>query len=124
MSDTTQHPESTSRAGEAGALWGGRFASGPSPELQKISKSTDFDWVLAPYDIRGSQAHAVALNAANYLSDDELQRMHASLDELADRVASGAFVPAEDDEDVHSALERGLTEIAGKELGGEAACRA
>ncbi|MGO1435095.1 MAG: argininosuccinate lyase [Canibacter sp.] len=119
MSDTTQHPESTSRAGEAGALWGGRFASGPSPELQKISKSTDFDWVLAPYDIRGSQAHAVALNAAKYLSDDELQRMHASLDELADRVASGAFVPAEDDEDVHSALERGLTEIAGKELGGK-----
>src|SRR5699024_3026676 len=104
---------------EAGALWGGRFASGPSPELQILSKSTDFDWVLAPYDIRGSKAHAVALNAAGYLTDDELSRMHDSLDQLAADVRSGAFQPAQGDEDVHSALERGLTEIAGKELGGK-----
>ncbi len=55
------------RAAEAGALWGGRFASGPSPELQALSKSTQFDWQLYPYDIAGSRAHAKALAAAGYL---------------------------------------------------------
>lgn len=111
--------ENTNRAAEAGALWGGRFASGPSPELQLLSKSTQFDWALAQYDIRGSKAHATALAAAGYLSDEELAGMRAALDELSARVADGRALPAEDDEDVHSALERLLIEIAGVQLGGK-----
>jgi len=107
------------RAGEAGALWGGRFASGPSPELQILSKSTQFDWILAPYDIAGSKAHAVALAQAGYLTEDELRDMHAALDELLARVNDGRFQPAVDDEDVHSALERGLIDITGVNLGGK-----
>ena len=55
-----------------GTLWGGRFASGPSPELARLSKSTQFDWQLAPYDLAGSRAHAKALAAAGYLTADEL----------------------------------------------------
>lgn len=110
---------SGNRAAESGALWGGRFASGPSPELQLLSKSTQFDWALAQYDIRGSKAHAAALAAGGYLSDDELRGMREALDELSARVADGRFLPAEDDEDVHSALERGLIEIAGPALGGK-----
>lgn len=109
----------TNRAKEAGALWGGRFASGPSAELAALSKSTHFDWALAEYDIAGSKAHAVALNAAGYLSADELKSMHSALDKLAAAVTAGEFAAAESDEDVHSALERGLVEIAGKELGGK-----
>ncbi|MGI8394391.1 argininosuccinate lyase [Leucobacter sp. W1038] len=111
--------ETENRAAEAGALWGGRFESGPSPELQLLSKSTQFDWVLAPYDIRGSKAHAAALASAGYLDDAELVAMREALDELAARVADGRFVPAHDDEDVHSALERGLIEITGVQLGGK-----
>ena len=107
------------RQAEACALWGGRFASGPSPELQLLSKSTQFDWALAQYDIRGSKAHAVALAAAGYLSAEELTNMHAALDELSARVADGRALPAEDDEDVHSALERLLIEITGVQLGGK-----
>lgn len=107
------------RAGEAGALWGGRFASGPSPELQKLSRSTHFDWVLAPYDIRGSQAHAKALAEAGYLTKAELKQMTAALKALAADVKTGVFVAEESDEDVHSALERGLIERAGVELGGK-----
>ncbi|WP_449278243.1 argininosuccinate lyase [Leucobacter sp. GX24907] len=107
------------RAAEAGALWGGRFASGPSPSLAALSKSTDFDWALAQYDIRGSKAHATALAAAGYLSEDELRDMRAALDELSERVADGRAVPAQDDEDVHSALERLLIEITGVQLGGK-----
>lgn len=113
------HNETGNRAAEAGALWGGRFASGPSPELQLLSKSTQFDWALAQYDIRGSKAHAVALAAAGYLSTEELEAMHAALDELSARVADGRALPAEDDEDVHSALERLLIEITGVQLGGK-----
>lgn len=111
--------EPSNRASEAGALWGGRFATGPSPALQVISKSTQFDWILAPYDIAGSKAHASALAAAGYLSDDELSDMHAALDELLARVNDGRFVATDEDEDVHSALERGLIEIAGVQLGGK-----
>jgi len=108
-----------SRAAEAGALWGGRFASGPSPELQRLSRSTQFDWVLAQYDIRGSLAHAAALAAAGYLNAEELADMRSALDELSARVADGRFAPGPEDEDVHSALERGLIEIAGAGLGGK-----
>ncbi len=110
---------STNRASEAGALWGGRFSDGPAPELARLSKSTHFDWQLAPYDLAGSKAHATALAASGYLSDDELAGMHGALDELGRRVAAGEYVAAESDEDVHSALERGLIEIAGGELGGK-----
>ncbi|MFI8593534.1 argininosuccinate lyase [Microbacterium sp. NPDC078428] len=101
-----------------GALWGARFASGPAPELAALSRSTHFDWVLAPYDIAGSKAHAEALAAAGYLEAEELTAMHAALDELAADVASGRFVADPGDEDVHGALERGLIERAGAELGG------
>jgi argininosuccinate lyase len=111
--------DSEARAGKAGALWGGRFAGGPSPELVALSRSTHFDWQLAGYDIAGSQAHARALAAAGYLSEDELERMHDALEQLRADVASGAFVAAETDEDVHGALERGLIERAGAELGGK-----
>ncbi|MFF1633706.1 argininosuccinate lyase [Leifsonia sp. NPDC058248] len=115
----TDNEQSGNRAAEAGALWGGRFAGGPSPELAALSKSTHFDWQLAVYDIAGSRAHARALAAAGYLTSDELDRMLAALDALDADVASGAFSAAESDEDVHSALERGLIERAGTELGGK-----
>ena len=64
------------------ALWGGRFSSGPSPALARLSKSTQFDWRLADDDIAGSRAHARALGKAGRWGDDELARMEASLDEL------------------------------------------
>jgi argininosuccinate lyase len=115
----TDNEQDGTRAGEAGALWGGRFAGGPSPELAALSKSTQFDWQLAAYDIAGSRAHARALAAAGYLTPEELDGMIAALDKLDRDVASGAFVAAESDEDVHSALERGLIERAGGDLGGK-----
>ncbi|WP_403019970.1 argininosuccinate lyase [Salinibacterium sp. GXW1014] len=108
-------------AGETntGSLWGGRFSDGPSPELARLSKSTQFDWQLAAYDILGSKAHAKALAAAGYLDQDELARMLAALDRLASEVESGQITAEESDEDVHGALERHLITIAGPELGGK-----
>ncbi len=101
------------------ALWGGRFTSGPSPELGRLSKSTQFDWRLADDDIAGSRAHARALGRAGLLTADELQRMEDALDTLQRHVDDGSFAPIEDDEDEATALERGLIDIAGDELGGK-----
>ncbi|WP_081737642.1 argininosuccinate lyase [Arthrobacter sp. H41] len=102
----------------AGALWGGRFAGGPADALAALSKSTHFDWRLAVYDIEGSRAHARVLNRAGLLDDEELAGMLDALDRLDADVRSGAYVPADSDEDVHGSLERGLIERAGPELGG------
>ena len=102
-----------------GALWGGRFAGGPADALAALSKSTQFDWRLAPYDLAGSRAHARVLHARELLTDAELEGMLAALDRLEADVRSGAFRPAESDEDVHGALEKGLIERAGPALGGK-----
>ncbi len=101
-----------------GALWGGRFADGPSDALAALSKSTHFDWRLAPYDLAGSRAHARVLHRAGLLTTPELDGLLAALDRLEARVASGDATPVASDEDVHGALERLLLEEAGTELGG------
>jgi argininosuccinate lyase len=86
--------------------------------MATLSRSTHFDWRLAPYDVSGSRAHANALHQAGLLTDDELAAMINGLDVLASEVTSGAFRPAETDEDVHGALERRLVELVGAEVGG------
>jgi len=99
-------------------LWGARFAGGPSDALATLSVSVHFDWRLAPYDLLASKAHARVLHRANLLTDDEATRMLRALDELAEAVSSGEFRPSVTDEDVHTALERGLLERLGP-LGGK-----
>ncbi|NBQ42989.1 MAG: argininosuccinate lyase, partial [Mycobacteriaceae bacterium] len=101
-----------------GTLWGGRFADGPAPELAALSRSTHFDWVLAPYDITASRAHAAVLHRAGLLTDEQRDGLLAGLDSLAADVADGSFTPVVSDEDVHGALERGLIDRVGAELGG------
>ena len=100
------------------SLWGGRFSGGPADALAALSKSTHFDWRMARLDLAGSRAHARVLNIAGLLDDGELAAMLAALATLDADVTSGAFGPAPDDEDVHTALERGLIERAGADLGG------
>jgi argininosuccinate lyase len=105
-------------ASEGLRLWGGRFASSPAQALAKLSVSVHFDWRLVPYDIAGSRAHARVLQRAGLLSDDELKALLGALDGLEADAASGAFRPTIEDEDVHTALERGLLERLGS-LGGK-----
>ncbi|AUG76028.1 argininosuccinate lyase [Kitasatospora sp. MMS16-BH015] len=100
-------------------LWGARFADGPSEALAKLSASVHFDWRLAPYDIAGSKAHARVLAKAGLLSEAELSGMLAGLDQLLADVEAGTFTGTIADEDVHTALERGLLERLGAELGGK-----
>ena len=104
---------------DSNSLWGSRFAGGPSASLAALSRSVHFDWRLAKYDIAGTRAHIKALMSAGYLTSLEHEKLDRSLVELASRVESGSFTAKPTDEDVHSALERGLIEIAGPELGGK-----
>ncbi|EHB44723.1 Argininosuccinate lyase [Mycolicibacterium rhodesiae JS60] len=101
-----------------GSLWGGRFADGPADALAALSKSTHFDWVLAPYDVAASKAHAKVLHAAGLLTDGQRDGLLAGLDSLGADVADGSFTPLVTDEDVHGALERGLIDRVGADLGG------
>lgn len=101
-----------------GKLWGGRFASGPSPELEALSRSTHFDWRLTPYDLAGSRAHANALHGAGLLTDDDHAELLRGLGVLGERYAAGDLHPDPSDEDVHGALERLLLEEVGTDVGG------
>jgi len=99
-------------------LWGGRFAEGPSDAMAALSLSTHFDWRLAPYDVQQTRAHARVLHRAGLLTDAELMAVTTALDELAADIADGSFMPIPADEDVHTAVERGLIERLG-DLGGK-----
>ncbi|MFT0763132.1 argininosuccinate lyase [Actinomyces sp. F1_1611] len=100
------------------SLWGGRFSGGPAEALTRLSVSTHFDWRLAPDDLAGSRAHARALAQVGLLTSDQLRGLLSALDRLEQDVLAGTFVALPEDEDVHTALERGLIERAGAELGG------
>jgi argininosuccinate lyase len=101
-----------------GALWGGRFASGPSDALAALSRSTHFDWRLVPYDLAGSRAHARVLHKAGLLTDEQRDGLIAGVDRLQERYDAGQLLPEPGDEDVHGALERLLLEEVGDDLGG------
>lgn len=95
------------------ALWGGRFSQAPADAVFALSRSVHFDWRLAPYDLRSSLAHLAVLQSSGLLADSVSEEIRGALKELITEVASGKFVAIESDEDVHSALERGLTEKLG-----------
>lgn len=99
-------------------LWGGRFSGGPAEALARLSMSVHFDWRLAPYDLLASKSHARVLFNAGLLDEDELDRLVAALEDLDRDAREGKFRPAPEDEDVHTALERGLLERVGA-LGGK-----
>ena len=95
------------------ALWGGRFAQGPEESVFALSRSVHFDWRLAPYDLRSSKAHLAVLKKSGLIASKDAEVIAKALDELSTEVLSGKFVAIDSDEDVHSALERGLTEKLG-----------
>ena len=95
------------------ALWGGRFAQGPEESVFALSRSVHFDWRLAPYDLRSSKAHLAILKKSGLIATKDAEAIAKALNELSAEVTSGKFVAIESDEDVHSALERGLTEKLG-----------
>lgn len=99
------------------ALWGGRFSSGPADDVFALSQSIDFDWRLAPYDIRSSIAHLKVLESAKLIGPSDAKSIRDALHSMLNEIREGTLTPSDRDEDVHSALERILTQKLGP-LGG------
>ena len=98
-------------------LWGGRFDSAPADAMAALSRSVHFDWRLAPYEIEVNLIHLKNLVEQDVVSKENGKNIESALLGLAKDIGSGSFKYTDADEDVHSAIERGLTERCG-ELGG------
>lgn len=101
------------------AMWAGRFETGMSDALRRLSFSLHFDHKLLPFDVAGSQAHARSLCTLGILTPEERDAIVNGLEGILSEVAAGACLWNEDDEDVHMAVERVLSErigAAGKKL--------
>ena len=94
-------------------LWHGRFAGGPAEALMAYTVSLPFDRRMWRDDINGSAAHVRGLARVGLLTDTERDSILAALDQVADEMASDTFVYVESDEDIHTAVERRVTELAG-----------
>jgi argininosuccinate lyase len=94
-------------------LWSGRFGEGPSEELLAFTVSLPFDRRLAADDLVGSRAHVRGLGRAGVLTNDEVGILVAALEHVAEELSEGRFKFVDSDEDVHTAIERRVTEIAG-----------
>ena len=90
------------------ALWGGRFSQGPADSVAALSRSVDFDWRLAPYDVLVNLAHLDQLESNGIVGVDVAAQIRAGLQQLGKEIESGDFSYNDADEDVHSAIERGL----------------
>ncbi|HRC76911.1 MAG TPA: lyase family protein, partial [Kouleothrix sp.] len=98
-------------------MWGGRFSESIDERMARFQNSYPFDWRLWAEDIRGSAAWARQLHTAGILSDGELAALLAGLDAVRAEYAEGRFQARPDDEDIHSAVERRLGELAGAVAG-------
>jgi argininosuccinate lyase len=99
---------------EAGEpLWGGRFDTAPAAEAAALSRSLSVDVRLAPQDVESSIAHVRALEDAGVLSSGEAGALEKALREVGEEIVTGRFAFHPADEDVHSAIERAVTERLG-----------
>jgi len=100
--------------GAARPLWHGRFAQGPAEALLAFTASLDVDRRLAPDDLAGSRAHVRMLGRVGLLAESEVALVLDALDRVEAELVDGSFVFAPTDEDIHTAIERRVTEIAGE----------
>jgi argininosuccinate lyase len=99
---------------DKGHLWSGRFSASPAGAFERLNASVPFDVRLAPYDIRGSIAHARMLGEREIITADESRELVRGLEAVLAEVEAGAFSWTLEDEDVHTAVERRLGEIVGE----------
>jgi argininosuccinate lyase len=94
-------------------LWGGRFSKPPADEAKILGHSLDVDQVLVTHDVEAGAAHVGALRDAGLLSDEEAAQLDAALHRVGSAILDGRFAFDPDDEDIHSAVERGVTDLLG-----------
>ncbi len=90
-----------------------RFAERPHDAFRRLNDSIGFDWRLAPYDVEQSRAHASMLARQGIISGEDRDALQQALAQVERELSDGSFLFAEDDEDIHMAIERRVTEIAG-----------
>ena len=93
-------------------LWGGRFAAGPSPLLERVNRSIGVDFRLWPFDIRLSQAWAEALGVAGVIPKAESSLLIQGLESVGRQLGTGV-TPLASDEDIHTLIDRLLHEEVG-----------
>ncbi len=94
-------------------LWHGRFEGGPAEALQALNDSLPFDRRMFREDIAGSRAHVRMLSSVGLMSEVDSEAVLAALDAVEAEMADGSFAFAAGDEDIHTAVERRVTELAG-----------
>lgn len=94
-------------------LWHGRFGTGPAAELMAFTESLSFDRRLWPDDVAGSIAHVLGLARVQIISESEASAILGALEQADHELRSGNFVFVDSDEDIHTAIERRVTEVAG-----------
>src|SRR6516165_8099775 len=90
-----------------------RFSEPPDAAFRRLNDSISFDWRLGPYDVDQSRAHVRMLAARSIISEDDAAALLTALDGVDSELSEGSFVLAENDEDIHMAIERRVTELAG-----------
>jgi argininosuccinate lyase len=96
-----------------GRITGRGYASRQDDAFRALNDSIGFDWRLAPYDVDQSIAHATMLAEREIISESDRDELIRGLEQVRDELRDGAFPFADDDEDIHMAIERRLTEIVG-----------
>jgi argininosuccinate lyase len=95
-----------------------RFSEPQDAAFRALNDSLSFDWRLGPYDVEQSRAHASMLAAREIISATERDELHRALEQVGQELAEGSFPYADGDEDIHMAIERRVTELAGR-VGGK-----
>jgi argininosuccinate lyase len=96
-----------------GRLWGGRFGAGPDEAFDRINSSLAVDRRMWPQDVAASRAHARMLGAAGIIPAEDAAAIDEGLERIAGELGDGTFAFAPGDEDIHTAVERRLTELIG-----------
>ncbi len=119
MTDTpkTKKPPAPTGDAAANALWGGRFAAGPSAIMERINASIGFDRRLADQDIAGSKAHVAMLADQGIVSRADADRILDGLQRISEEIASGGFRFKTELEDIHMNVEARLAELIGPAAG-------
>ncbi len=100
-------------SGDTSRLWGGRFTGTPAEAFEALNASLPVDRRMWREDIQGSRAHARMLGQQGIIRSDDATAIDAGLAQVEAEMEAGTFVFAPGDEDIHTAVERRLTEIAG-----------
>ncbi len=95
-------------------LWGGRFAKKTHPLVEEFTKSIDYDYRLAEYDVVGSMIHTSILGKMGFLKKDEVKSLHKALNGIHSEIKKGAFKHDKDAEDIHTDIHNSLEKRIGK----------